>query len=106
MQIKTPMMKVRATIKDKFLLFTKADPIYSPMGIRERSTPRLNRVMLRIKIKELNKKRNILWKGMGVTVKLRKRTIITIGNTEKNDSLNLANNNFFNSPSASPFSLL
>lgn len=71
------------------------EPIYSPIGIKDISTPRLNNIMPKI-IKNALAKNSAtpLQSGIGATVKCRIRTITIIGIMRNADSFSFSNSNF------------
>lgn len=90
--INTPIIKVITMINKSFLLFTVEEPMCFPIGIRETSTPRLNKVIPNIIIIALTKNNIRLHNGMGAMVKPKTKTIIMIGITDKVDSFSFSNN--------------
>jgi hypothetical protein len=61
-------MKDNMTINNSFPVFTNADPICSPIGMRDMSTPKLNKVIPAITAAALTRKRITFHDGIGAMV--------------------------------------
>ncbi len=91
--IKIPIIKVETMMSNKFLLFTNDEPICSPIGIKETSTPKLNKVIPNIMNNALTKNKARLQNGMDAMVICKRKTRMMIGMTEKEDSFSFAMSN-------------
>ncbi len=101
-QIKTPIRNETITITISLFVITRAEPTFSPIGINDISTPRLNREIPKIMKTTLTINRIMLYLGISIMVRFNKTTSANIVTTERKDSFNLANKSFLNQKSTFP----